>query len=103
MEAQSTDVEPFIKQDVLVKQVEVLTKEIIPQLEAASTDLEPEDKIVLIRLKNLYCSLHHLVHFADVMAAAAYEAEMAEFDGSPPAHPSSFKKNGKEALAMAMV
>ena len=83
--------------------MDLLANEVIPQLEAASADLEPEDQIVLIRLKNFYCSLHHLVHFADVMAAAAYEAEMAEFDGSPPAHPSSFKKNGKEASAMAMV
>ena len=36
------------------------------------------------------------------MALAAYEAEMAEFDGEPPRHPSSFIK-GKEASAVAMV
>ena len=102
-EAPSAEVEPTIDQNVLIKQMEVLANEIIPQLEAALADLEPEDQIVLIRLKNFYCSLHHLVHFADVMASAAYEAEMAEFDGSPPTHPSLFKKNGKEASTTAMV
>ena len=56
----------------------------------------------MVKIWNFYCTLHHLVHFADVMASAAYEAEMAEFDGEPPRHPSSFIK-GKEASAVAMV
>ena len=72
--------------------------EVIPQLEAALPHLEPEDAKVVIVVRNYYC-----VHFADVMSKGANEAELAEFDGNPPSHPSSFAKNPKEASGVALI
>ena len=60
--------------------------------------LEPEDAKVVIVVRNYYC-----VHFADVMSKGANEAELAEFDGNPPSHPSSFAKNPKEASGVALI
>ena len=75
----------------------------IPRMEAVAPSLGSDDQRLLVNLRNFYCGMHHLVHLADVMSTAANEAELAEFDGSPPTSPLSFKKNGKEASGVALV
>ena len=58
-------------QRFLNEQVEIMN-EVIPQLEAGAFDLQdPKDQAIVVRIWNFYCTLHHLVHFADVMASAA--------------------------------
>ena len=82
--------------------VEDLVNEVIPRLEQSAAELEPEDERLVVKLQKFYCGIHHLVHFADVMSVAANQAELAEFDGKPPAHKSSFK-NAKEATGVSLV
>ena len=43
-----------------------------------SIKLEPDNKKMEIKLRNSYCRIHPVVHFADVMSSAANEAEIAE-------------------------
>ena len=90
-------------QKLLNQHIEDLVNEVIPRLEAAAPHLDEDDARAVIKLRNFYCGIHHVVHFADVMSSAANEAEVAEFDGNPPAHPSSFKKNPKEASGVALI
>ena len=90
-------------QKLLNEHIEELVNEVIPQLEAALPHLEPEDAEVVIVVRNYYCGIHYVVHFADVMSKGANEAELAEFDGNPPSHPSSFAKNPKEASGVALI
>ena len=90
-------------QKLLNQHIEDLVNDVIPQFEAALPHLEPADIPPLIDLKNHYCGIHYLVHMAEVMSSAANEAEMAEFDGEPPAHKSSFKKNPNESTTVAMI
>ena len=90
-------------QQLLNEMIEVLVNRVIPKAEAAAPHLQPKDTEVIIKLKNFYCGLHNLVHMAEVMASAANEAEIAEFNGKPPAHPSSFKKSANEATGVSLV
>ena len=85
----------------LNQQIEDLLNEVIPRMERAAPNLEDEDTAILVKLKNFYCGIHNLVHFAEVMSSAAKEAELAEFDGAPPRHPSSFTTT--EASGVALV
>ena len=48
------------------------------QLESISQHLEPDDRRIEIKLRNFYCGIHHVFHFADVMSSAANEAEIAK-------------------------
>ena len=87
----------------LNQKIEDWINDVVSQIEAAAPHLEEADREVLVKLQNHYCGIHHLVHFADVMSTAANEAEMAEFDGEPPAHALSFKKNANESKTVAMI
>ena len=90
-------------QKLLNQHIEDLVNKVIPQIEAALPHLEEADIPPLIQVKNNYCGIHYLVHMAEVTLTAANEAEMAEFDGEPPAHESSFKKNPNESTTVAMI
>ena len=90
-------------QKLLNQQIEDLISEVIPQMEQSGDHLEPEDTRVLIRPCNFFCCILHLVHFADVMSTASNEAEVAEYNGSPPKHPASFKRGAKESSGVALL
>ena len=48
------------------------------KVKSIAEHLEPDDERIEIKLRNFYCGIHHVVHFADVMLSAANEAEIAE-------------------------
>ena len=77
-----------------------LINEVIPQIEESAGLLEEEDARPIIRLKHFFCSLHNLVHMADVSAAQALAAEKLHFDGKSPVH--GFSKPGESGGVRAV-
>ena len=74
-------------------------EKLINDAAAIYDQLDEGETRIIVKLLNLYCSLHTLVHAAETVVSATISAENGHFDGNPPIHNPNFRNANESGVA----
>ena len=74
-------------------------EKLINEAAAVYDQLEEGEVRIVVKLLNLYCGLHTLVHAAETVVGATISAEQGHFEGMPPIHNPNFLRANQSGTA----
>ena len=74
-------------------------EKLMNEAKAAYSNNEEEEGDLAVKVLNLHCGLHVLVHAAETVVAATVTAKECHFDGAPPIHDPKFLRANQSGAA----